>query len=84
MAIEGICSFITNKGTNFEGYCKNGLGDGIARQSYLGGSAYIGEWKNDMCNGKGIFTLEDGDVFKGLFLKNDFKIARDFDEAFLL
>ena len=27
--------------------------------------SYIGDWKDDMCNGYGVYTHQDGTVYKG-------------------
>ena len=57
--------------------------DGIGKNSN-GKESYIGEWKAGLEHGKGINTMEDGTVQKGMFIAGKFKVAVDFDEGFLM
>jgi hypothetical protein len=57
--------------------------DGIGKNSN-GKESYIGEWKAGLEHGKGINTMEDGTVQKGMFIAGQFKAAVDFDEDFLM
>ena len=46
------------------------LKEGMIKFIYLryiwqNGESYVGEWKNDSMNGKGIFTRADGSKFEG-------------------
>ena len=45
---------------------------------------YLGQWKNGDHHGKGILTLTDGEVSKGLFKDGLFKLAFDFNEGDLI
>ena len=38
---------------------------GRGKLSWVDGSLYEGEWKNDMSNGKGRLIHSDGDVYEG-------------------
>jgi hypothetical protein len=59
---------------------KNGIGKYVKPN----GEIYIGEFRDDSYNGKGILTLPDGIVQKGLFKNGVFKFEFDFDQAFLI
>lgn len=50
------------------GYHLEDLGNGRVRCQYDDGSLYIGEWKNNKKNGKGIFYSADGDTIDGTFV----------------
>lgn len=41
----------------------NGQREGNGTQIWADGSKYIGQWKNNQANGKGILYHADGDVY---------------------
>jgi len=43
---------------------------GKGKLSWVDGSLYEGEWKNDMSNGKGRLIHSDGDVYEGEWVDN--------------
>ena len=59
----------------YEGELVNNMREGKGKLYYINnekymGKIYIGEWKNDLRNGKGVETWKDGERFVGNF-KND-------------
>ena len=44
---------------------KNGLREGYGRLIHPTGDMYLGAWKNDKANGRGIFSNLDGYSFEG-------------------
>ena len=66
---------------NFSGYFKDSVCDGVGRFTQLDGSVYIGTWRNNNYNGKGILTLPDGSVKKGFFKDDKFKLAFEFNDS---
>ena len=52
-------------GANYDGEWKNGLRDGLGKQTWPDGSIYEGEWINDKSHGKGKLIHADGDIYEG-------------------
>lgn len=44
----------------YEGNFSDGKKDGQGQISWLNGSSYIGEWKNNLFNGKGTYICYSG------------------------
>ena len=45
---------IKANGDIYEGEFKNGKFDGCGNETLQNGNSYLGEWKNDLKNGRGI------------------------------
>merc|ERR1711934_10325 len=67
--LEGNGIIYHNDGYIFDGFLKNSIPDGYGKLEFPNNSEYIGEWKNGLPNGKGIYESENykynGDWFNG-------------------
>ena len=57
------------------------MNDGIGKLERNDGSVYIGEFRKQRLDGRGIRTYPDGRVEKGLFKDDEFIQAFHFDDS---
>ena len=55
----------TNRKLKFEGYFKNGKREGKGRINNQDGSFYVGNYENNMPNGKGYYKWAEGEEYEG-------------------
>ena len=66
--IKGNVEYIINLKFNYKGNFENDLYNGEGQYIWgESGKKYVGQFKNGKIEGKGIFTYEDGTIFRGNF-----------------
>ena len=62
--MEILCGieYYSNGNIMFEGYFINGKFEGNGKYIFKDGSYYIGQWKNNLRNGKGIYYHSNGNI----------------------
>ena len=74
--------YLTRKGKGFfseklyRGEKKQNKRNGFGIQFFPNGCVYLGEWVNNIAEGKGIFIIKDSTSYKGTFKKNFIKTGQ--------
>jgi hypothetical protein len=62
-----ICQTVISDEIKLLGSLKNNLFEGYAKQTWMNGNVYEGDYQNDMFNGEGTYITTDGKEYKSFF-----------------
>ena len=54
-------------GIKITGVFEDGIVNSHAKKEYEDGRVYVGQFRNDVENGKGVLTMPDGEMIRGIW-----------------